>query len=119
MDVMIQFFNTVGQENTANMTVKDCLDTLPRLQEQNGPATRAKLPTHQHLQKDNTPVVVVRGKQINDAVFMDLDKDKRVNSAQYCNGGRWIFYLFLLSTFSQGQFVSGFAQGPLQSIIIV
>lgn len=38
---------------------------------------RAKLPTHQYLQEDNTSVVVAHRKQINDAVFMDLDKDKR------------------------------------------
>lgn len=88
MDIMIQFFDTVGQENTANMTVKDCLDTLQRLQQKSSAAMRVKLPTHQYLQKDNTSVVVVHGKQINDAVFIDLDKDEKVNPAQYRNGGR-------------------------------
>lgn len=110
---MIQFLNTVSPENTANMTDKDCLDTLQRLQLKNSPATRAKLHTHQYLQEDNPSVVVVHGKQINDAVFIDSDKDKETYPAQYCNGGRWIlpiiYFSIFSSTFPQVQFVTGIA----------
>lgn len=67
---------------------RDCLDTLQRLRKKNSLATRAKLSPHQYLQEDNTSVVKVHSKQINDAVFIDLDKDKLVYPAQYCNGGR-------------------------------
>lgn len=70
------------------MTAKDCLDMLQRLLQENSTASKVKLPTHQYLQEDNTSALVVHGEQINNAVFIDLDKGKRTCPAQYLNGGR-------------------------------
>lgn len=108
-DIMIRFVNSVGQENTANKTVKP------------GEATQVKAPQQQeqsdtprYLQEDNTCVVMDNGKQITGAVFIDLDKDKRAFTC--CSILEWTkvnfpHRLFLhLFTFPRVQFVTAFTR---------
>lgn len=91
-------FNTINLD-ISSVTAKDCVDMLQRLLQDNSTASKAKLPIHQYLQEDNTSALLVHGKQINNAVFIDLDKDKRTYPAQYFNGERWIAPIIYFSIF--------------------